>query len=195
MISYNPSKIEDGIDELDLHIYTYDEQTGQWIPLESHVDPENNTVWAEISHFSLYAVMVDTSPADISVTGLTITPEEIYEGEEATVDALLVNSGGSTGSYEATLKINGTVKETKVVDVGKNESVAISFDLIGLESGTHQIAIGEAADTLTILEVIELKPAIFTVSSLAISPDEADIGEDVNITVYTSWCVRSMVLL
>jgi hypothetical protein len=128
--------------------------------------------------------MVSPQPADISVTGLIITPEVIYEGDDATVTASLVNSGDFTGTYEATLRINDTIEETRIVDIAGNDSVTISFELTGLDYGTYQITIGEATGTLIILQVIEPTPAAFTTSSLEISPEEVDIGEDADISVW-----------
>ena len=181
---FNPADIPDGVDELDLFIATLNEDTGKWVRLESHVDPENHTVSTEIFHLSLYAVMAGTKPADISVTRVTIMPEEIYEGDDATATVSLVNNGDFTGTYEAILRINDTIEETKEVDIAGNDSVDISFDLAGLEYGTYQIAVGEVTKILTVLEVIvPPTPAAFTTSSLEISPDEVDIGEDVNISV------------
>ena len=183
IFNYNPALIPAGIDELDMFIARWDDQLGQWAPLETHVDTEKQIIWVEISDFSIYTVMAGAKPADISVGELTITPGEINEGENATVSASLVNSGDMAGTYEAVLKVDGIEKEKKVVDVGKQESVAISFDLVGLGSGTHEIDVGGATGSLTVVEVIELAPAAFTVSSLGVSADEVEIGEEVNITV------------
>ena len=183
MIDYDPAIIEDGIDELDLCIAACDDRNGEWYPLESHVDLDNNTIWAEISHFSLYAVMVNKQPADISVTGLTVNPEEINEGEAARVETILVNSGATEGSYEVVLKIDDVVKETKVVEVAGNGSATVSFDLDGLSSGTYEISIGDAIGTITVKEIMEPAPAIFSISSLEISPEEVGIGDDVRISV------------
>jgi hypothetical protein len=165
-------------------IMRWDDQLGQWIPLESHVDPEKKIIWAEISGFSLYTVMVNTQPADMSVANLTISPEKIYEGEIARVDAVLVNSGASAGTYEIILKIDGTVKESKLVDIAENDSLIISFDLVGLATGTHKITIDNLTANVEVVEIAEPKPTAFVISSLEISPDEVNTGENINVSVW-----------
>lgn len=184
IFNYDPTKIPEGFSAQDIYIATWNEESKQWIRLESNVNLESKTIMTEISGFSIYTVMVSPQLADISVTGLIITPEVIYEGDDATVTASLVNSGDFTGTYEAILRINDTIEETRIVDIAGNDSVTISFELTGLDYGSYQITIGEATGTLIILEVIEPTPAAFTTSSLEISPEEVDIGEDANISVW-----------
>ena len=128
---------------------------GQWEPLETYIDTEKKIIWVEISGFSIYTVMVSTRPFEIAVEDLTINPGEIDKDGSTTVAAMLVNSGDFAGSYEATLMIDGVVAETKVVDVAKQGSAAVSFDLIGLAAGTHEITIGDAVGSLTVADLVE----------------------------------------
>jgi len=190
IFKYDPSEIlkifagqdaPEGINEEDLYIATLDEETSQWVPLVSHVDPETNTIWAEISHFSLYAVMISVRPADISATELNITPGKIYEGEGATVTALLTNNGDITAIYEAKLEVDGIIMDSKEVEIPGNDSITISFDLTGLAKGNYKIAIGEITSTITVMEIDESIPATFTFSPLEITPDELYIGKNVDI--------------
>jgi hypothetical protein len=187
IFNYNPALVPDDLDVLDLVIYRWSPGTGQWIPLETHVDPEKQIVWVEITGFSTYAVMLSARPADISVADLTVTPGEITEGEDATVDALLENEGDYSGTCEAALEINGAVAETKTVDVAKRGSATVSFDLTGLAAGTYSIEVGGESGTLTVAAVapppVEPTPADFTISSLEITPGEIDAGQNVDISV------------
>ncbi len=127
--------------------------------------------------------MIENLPPLFGEGDINVTPEEIYEGEDATVTATIVNDGDFPGTYEATIRVNSTAKKTILVDIAGNDSISISFDLDGLEPGIYQVSVGGEANTLTVLEIIVPTPAVFTISPLEISPDEVDIGEDVNISV------------
>ena len=184
IFNYDSEMIPEGINPIDMIIMRWSDQLQQWIPLESRVDPEKKIIWAEIPDFSLYTVMVSNRPADISVEKLTITPNKIIEGESITIEALLVNSGDFTGSYEAILKIDSDVKETRLIEIAKKDRVTISFNLATLKEGTHQVTIGEVVDTVTVVkQIVEPIPAKFNISSLEITPDEINIGEEVNVSV------------
>ena len=74
-------EIPEGFNEEDLYIGTWDEESLQWIRLESQLIPDNNQIMTEISGFSMYAVMVSPQPAKISVTSLALSSEEIQEGD------------------------------------------------------------------------------------------------------------------
>jgi hypothetical protein len=46
-----------GVVEADLFIAYYDVATGQWVSLPSAVDTENNTITAEVSHLTQFAIL------------------------------------------------------------------------------------------------------------------------------------------
>jgi hypothetical protein len=183
VFKYDPGLIPIGIDELDMVIMKWDEVLGEWTPLVTHVDLEEKIVWAELSGFSLYTVMVSVRPAEMSVSGITVSPGEISEGDSATVDAQVTNIGDFDGTYEAELKVNGSVVDTKVVEVNKRSSQSVSFELTGLEGGTYDVSIGEAVATLTVVAIPEPLPAAFSIDSLLISPEEVEIGENTEVSV------------
>jgi hypothetical protein len=137
----------------------------------------------ETTGFSIYTVMVSPQTADTSVNGIITVPEEVYVGDDITITASLVNNGDLPDSYEAILSINDVVWETKTVDVPGKGTTDVSFNLVGLESGTYTITVNEKVISLIVLPVAEPTPASFTLSSLEISPDEVDIGEEVSISI------------
>ena len=60
-ISYDPAELSaKGIVESSLTIHYWDGSA--WVPVESHVNVEERYVWAEIDHFSLFALMGKTAP-------------------------------------------------------------------------------------------------------------------------------------
>lgn len=57
ILAYDKSRLPEGIKEKDSTIVLFDLKTKTWQRLKGVVDPESGTVSAEISHFSVYAVM------------------------------------------------------------------------------------------------------------------------------------------
>jgi len=56
-LHYVPGLIPEGVAEEDLVIAYYDVATGQWVSLPSTVDTVNNTITAEVSHLTKFAVL------------------------------------------------------------------------------------------------------------------------------------------
>ncbi|MFC2004099.1 hypothetical protein ACFLUK_00955 [Chloroflexota bacterium] len=69
-LTYDPALIPKGVSEEDLVLALWDEDTGEWVELPSIVNPETNTISAEVTHLSKYAVFATT-----------ITPPEEEEEE------------------------------------------------------------------------------------------------------------------
>jgi len=60
-ISYNPAELSaKGIVESSLTLHYWDGTA--WVPVESHVNVEEQCVWADIDHFSYWALMSETAP-------------------------------------------------------------------------------------------------------------------------------------
>ena len=54
---YDPARLPKGVDEKNLVVTTYDPAKKSWSALKSQVDSKAKTVSAEVSHFSMYALM------------------------------------------------------------------------------------------------------------------------------------------
>ena len=90
-ISYDDSEIPENIDEENLVIATWDDASNTWIYLTSMVDPVNNIVTSQISHFSAYTII---SPNDIDASITTSisatvngTPEPGNSNEEISTES------------------------------------------------------------------------------------------------------------
>jgi len=80
-LTYDPDNIPAGVNEEDLKLAWYDEDAGKWVELTSIVDPEANTITAEIIHFSKYAIIapkVEEEPT-APPTPPTVEPTEPVE--------------------------------------------------------------------------------------------------------------------
>jgi hypothetical protein len=61
-IKYDPSAVPQGTPEDDLVIAYYDVQKDDWVKLYSQVDTVNHVITAQISHFTLFAIMLNDTP-------------------------------------------------------------------------------------------------------------------------------------
>ena len=126
-------------------------------------------------------------PASFVVTDLTVSPAQVEPGETVTIEAEVTNSGGSTGDYTATLKINGTIVDSISITLDPGEDETVSFSIAKEATGTYLVQLAGLEGTFTVTESAELPPsgtpAAFTLSSLSISPLEVSIGEPISISL------------
>jgi len=91
-------------------------------------------------------------PAAFEVTSLVVTPPEVTAGGTVSVTAEVRNTGGSEGSYTATLTVDGATAQTKEVALAVGASKTVSFSLVKDRAGTYQIAVGGLASSLRVKE-------------------------------------------
>ncbi len=60
-LEYDPAQIPEGVAEEDLVVAVYNSGTGEWEYLPVTVDTENNTVTADVRHFTVFSIL---SPAE-----------------------------------------------------------------------------------------------------------------------------------
>jgi beta-lactamase superfamily II metal-dependent hydrolase len=95
---------------------------------------------------------VPPEPAKFVVSDLSISPSEVKVRESVIISATVTNSGGSSGSYTAILKINGGQVETKSITLNAGESYVASFSVVKESSGTYTVELGGLAGTFTVTE-------------------------------------------
>lgn len=78
-IYYTLEQLEtSGLDESTLEIHFWNAASGEWEPVESHVNTEEHFVWANIDHFSFWALMgqkptlIWTQPQLLVIVGMTV---------------------------------------------------------------------------------------------------------------------------
>jgi len=117
------------------------------------------------------------TPATFIVSALTIRPTKVDIGESVTLSVVVANTGDAKGIYEVALKIGEAVVATKEVTVAGGASQTVAFTLAEDVAGTYTVGINGLTGTFVVKA-----PAAFTISALAISPAEVNIGEDVTIS-------------
>jgi len=145
IITFN-YRIPEDVDEESLFVAYYDMDTGKWVELDSVIDTESNTITAEVSHITTFAVLgyevavppvippvppvipplppvvPPPVPAAFTLGSLTISPTEVDIGKSITISALIANTGDLTGTYEVNLKIDDVVVATKEVTLAGGAS-------------------------------------------------------------------------
>jgi len=78
---------------------------------------------------------VETSPASFEISGLKISAGEVDPGQDIDISVTVTNIGGTSGSHELELRINGTVVDTRVVSLAGGASREVvfttAFDMAG----------------------------------------------------------------
>jgi len=98
-------------------------------------------------------------PASFVVTDLTVSPAQVEPGETVTIEAEVTNSGGSTGDYTATLKINDVIVDSISLTLDPGEDETVSFSIAKETTGTYLVQLAGLEGTFTVIEPTELSPS------------------------------------
>ncbi len=164
-MSYEPAPLPEGMTEDELYIAYW--QSSRWFALPSMVDTEANTVLAEITHFTQFALigklppppgvvspppLPEAEPAIFTISSLSITPSEVEPAQEVTVSAVVTNTGGSRGEYTVVLRVNGVEESRKrvVFDAGVRQEV--SFSTVKNFAGKYEVDVNGLAGSFIVRE-------------------------------------------
>jgi hypothetical protein len=151
--TYDPTKLPKGVEPKSLGLAYYDEDTKSWVmldPTSIKIDPETHTITAEIDHFTLFGVMASTVPAEFTISGLALPSTSVGIAEQATISAMVANTGDVSGTTTVTLKINGTAVASKSVKVAGLESKKVSFSVVQGKAGDYKVEIDGLSGTYTV---------------------------------------------
>jgi len=180
--AYDQADVPAGTSETNLVMAYWDEATSAWTMLPTTVNTVGNTVTAEVSHFTAFAILANVPSPAFTVDNLTVSPTRANVGQTVTITVIVRNSGDASGSYSATLKVNATTVDTKEVTLPSGTSQTIVFTTTEDAAGTYTVDVNGLTS-----EFVVRSPAAFETSELSISPTIARIGEAVNIsTVVTN---------
>ena len=160
-ITYDESLIPTGILEQELVIAHWDEATQEWTVLDGcTVNPEANTITAPLSHFSTFTILAPIPEAVFTTSELSITPAEVYTGEEVTIGILVTNIGNLAGSYKVGLRIDGVLLTFKPVTLEAGASEVANFTIAKGVAGTYAVTIDGLSDTFVVSVPRELPAMI-----------------------------------
>jgi hypothetical protein len=137
-------------------------------------------VYLYLQNIGEFAVFLST-PAEFTVTDLTIQPFEAGLGEPILISANVTNVGDEEGSYSANLTINDVLKENRIILLSGGNSSIVEFIDIENAEGTYFVEIGSLNGTFTITNVPP--PSTLKFSFLSPTPKEAWVNETITISV------------
>ena len=78
-LTYDPDELPEGVNEEDLVIAVWDEDAGEWVELDTIVDPETNTISIQQTHFSKYAIFARVAEVEPPVVEEPVVEEPVVE--------------------------------------------------------------------------------------------------------------------
>jgi hypothetical protein len=106
---------------------------------------------------------------------LNISPAQVIKDNSLVVSVDVTNAGKAEDNFEARLKIDNTLKETKTVSVAVGSTETVSFTVTADLAGTHSVKINDLAGTFDVL-----MPPQF--ANLVISPAQVNVGEPATVS-------------
>jgi S-layer protein (TIGR01567 family) len=95
---------------------------------------------------------VNELAAEFDFSNLEISPEEIKQGQEATITANVINTGTAEGSYNVTLSIDGEVVDSQTISLSIGNSTTVEFTHEEDEIGTYEVQVGDLTTTYEVFE-------------------------------------------
>lgn len=152
-LKYTTAGLPQGVHESNLYIAFW---TGSnWAPVSSTVDTQNKIVTAEVSHFTVFALLGEitqtTAPAaSFTVSRLNINPANVKPGDKVNVTASINNIGNAEGSYRAVLSVNGINEAEKQINLAPQKSQDVTFSVTKNAVGQYEIVIGDQRGTFAV---------------------------------------------
>lgn len=94
------------------------------------------------------------APAAFTVSNLSITPAKVDMGEEVTISVLVTNTGDLSGSYQASLNIDGVAVATEEVTLAGGASERVTFTMTQDVAGTYSVTIDGQSGTFDVKLVL-----------------------------------------
>lgn len=114
-----------------------------------------------------------------NLRNLTITPNQVKQGDPVTISVIVANGGNEHGRYSVVLRIDGVVEGITEVDLPPGTSQHAVFTVTKDIPGTYYVEVDGLASTFTSIALI---PAHFSVTNLEIAPDRVKQGEYITIS-------------
>jgi uncharacterized beta-barrel protein YwiB (DUF1934 family) len=113
--------------------------------------------------------------AKFELGALNISPAEVVEGSSVAVSVDVTNAGQAEGNFEAKLKIDNTLAETKKVSIAAGETTTVSFTVDANAAGIHDVKLNNIVGQFSVLT-----PPQF--ANLVISPTQVKASEAATIS-------------
>jgi hypothetical protein len=92
----------------------------------------------------------EKKPAQFEIGALTVMPGTVMVGSPATVTTTVINNGDITGTYTASLLVDGKEVDRKDITVDPASTKTISFQVIKTTAGSYELTLGDSNAKLTV---------------------------------------------
>ena len=143
-----------GVAESGLFIAYWD--GSKWSAVSSNVDTQAKIMTAQISHFSVFAILgragnkAAPAPASFTVSNLEVSPTSVKTGQQVTITVTIANTGGTEGSYNAILKINGVNEAQKQVTLGPKGKQEVTFTTSQETARSYDVNVGDTSGSFEV---------------------------------------------
>jgi len=90
-------------------------------------------------------------PASFSLSNLSIEPLEALPGETVTITATLSNTGGTSGSHDVTINIDGVEGDTQTITVSPGGNQSVVFEVYRDDSASYEVVVGNLSGSFTVM--------------------------------------------
>lgn len=137
-----------------LQFNRFDDERDAWRPAPAkrvREDAERVYFSVVIPGFSLWAITGSVNVPEVVffVDELTITPSEAVEGEPVTIGLTVTNLTSSETEYNASLWLNSRVDTVRLVPIGANETVRVTFT-VEPEVGSYDVRMDRLRGSLVV---------------------------------------------
>jgi hypothetical protein len=162
---YDRQELAPDISEADVYIAYYNPTEERWVSMDSTRDAEAQCAGTDLTHFSLFALLVpssDTGPGssnltpmpDLTIRNLTLSSDTIEQGDTITVNVDLANESRADGVFYIKLMFDGATIDGKSVSLVAMQETTETFTIVLKELGVHTIGVNSMLTTVTVYQPV-----------------------------------------
>ena len=104
------------------------------------------------------------TPPSFSVSNLSVEPTEVGLNETVTISVSVTNTGGSQGSHNVVLNIDGVQEAIETVTIAAGGSQSVTFSVTRGDAETYAVTIGSLSGSFTVIST-ELSEGLIAFAS------------------------------
>jgi len=152
--AYDVDELPPGCKEEELTVAYYDQPSAAWHSIPSEVDTSRKVVRAEVSHFTMLALVAPTAtpgPARLSLRGLDVSPMQVAPFGRVNVTVTVANMGGTTAPYPLVLSVAGTEEYSETLVLQPRQTRVVTLAIVRALPGTYEVAVENLSRTFIVL--------------------------------------------
>ncbi|MHA2052086.1 MAG: DUF2341 domain-containing protein [Candidatus Kariarchaeaceae archaeon] len=104
------------------------------------------------SQIKSFIVSLPPAPAEMVVSGLSLSKSEVEPGEEIEGSVTIENVGEESGTYSLAASLDGSLIHEEVLSLNGGQSTTITFDVSSDEPGSHTVQVEDLSQSFNITE-------------------------------------------